>query len=226
MRRRETSFDVAAGTMEKPQPARFQVGDATVNLDYYFGEGGFLIIGDPKRNHPESQARFEEELRKRLEAAPNGDLSFTVTPLKIGHEAQLDRVGWLRSAYLVAFAALGYRYIFSRRLEIVRRQLRAPGDAIIDCFSVVLPQAKKDERRFIFVEKPAHLRSLLLQMGRRLVFLPWLDDGLYEALSEDQKKGGDFLAQIHGDFLPWPKEPRHLIDFDLFPGIKITPADS
>lgn len=223
MRRRETSFDFAAGTMEKPHPARVQVGETSVNVDYYFGPAGILVIGDPKRNHPETQARFQAEFESRFRSGSTGDLSYTVTPLKIRHEAQLDLVGWLRSAYLVAFATLGYRYIFQRRLEVVRRQLQTPEEPIIDCFSVVLPKAARDERHFIFVEKPAHLRGLLLQMGRRVIFLPWLDDGLYESVREEKKRGTDFHAKVSGHFLPWPKEPRHLIDFDQLPGITITP---
>lgn len=223
MQRRETAFDFVAGTMAEPQPARFKVGATTVNVDYYSGPAGILVLGDPRRNHPQTQARFEAELESRVQTGKTDDLSFTITPLKIGHKAQLARVGWLRSAYLVAFAALGYRYIFQSRLEAVRRQLRAPTEEIIETFSVVLPKAKRDERRFIFVQTPSHLRGLLLQTGRRVVFLPWLDDGLYEALAEDSRKRAEFHAHIHGDFLPWPTEPRHLIDFDLFPDIRITP---
>lgn len=224
MRRRETSFDFVAGTMDKPHPARFQVGATSVNVDYYYGPAGIMVIGDPKRNHPEIQARFQAEFEDRARSGHISDLSFTVTPLKIGHKAQLDLVGWLRSAYLLAFAALGYRYIFQRRLEVVRRQLQAPEETLIDCFSVVIPKAKRDERRFVFVEEPSHLRGLLLQMGRRVIFLPWLDDGLYEALRDDKERHASFQAQIHGAFLPWPKEPRHLIDLDLFPGITISPS--
>jgi hypothetical protein len=223
MRRRETSFDFAAGTMEKPHPARFQIGETSVNVDFYFGPAGIMVIGDPKRNHPAAQASFQAEFESRVGPGRTDDFSFTVTPLKIGHKAQLDLVGWLRSAYLVAFAALGYRYIFQSRLEVVRRQLRAPEETIIEDFSVVLPKAKRDERRFIFVEKPAHLRGLFLQMGRRVIFLPWLDDGLYESLREERKRDTRFQFDVGGYSLPWPREPRHLIDFDQIPGLKITP---
>jgi hypothetical protein len=224
MWRRETSFDFAGGTMDEPQPARFQIGETTANVDYYFGPAGILVMGDPKRNHPETQARFQAELEDRVGTGHASGLSFTVTPLKIGHKVQLDMVGWLRSAYLVAFAALGYRYIFQRRLEIVRRQLQSPEETVIECFGAILPKAKRDERRFIFVEKPSHLRGLMLQMGRRVVFLPWIDDGLYEAIRDEKKsRDGKFDEQVRGDFLPWPKEPMHLIDFDRLPGITMTP---
>lgn len=225
MRRRETSFDYAAGTMEKPLPARFQIGETSVNVDYYFGPAGIMVLGDPARNHPKTQAQFEAEFESRVRTGSTADLSFTVTPLKIDHKAQLDLVGWLRSAYLIAFAALGYRYIFQKRLELVRRQLKAPEESIIECFSVILPKAKREDRQFIFVEEPSHLRGLLLQMGRRVIFLPWLDDGLYEALNDDKKRDVRFQSQVHGVSLPWPKEPIHLLDFDQLPGIKVTPKE-
>jgi hypothetical protein len=218
MRRRETMLDVAAGTMEAPVSARFTVGDTTVNADYYFGPAGIMVIGDPKRNHPDAQARFGAELEEQR-LAKTQRLKFAVTPLRLNHEEQLDRVGWLRSAYLVAFAALGYRYIFQSRLEPVRRQLATPDETIIERFGALIPKAKRENRRFIFVEEPAHLRGLQLQMGRRLVFLPWLADGLYEAL---RREGPRFDATIHGTFFPWPKEPMHLIDFDQIPGLTVT----
>lgn len=219
MQRRERAFDFLAGTMDQPLPARFKVGGLCVNVDYYNGPGGVLVTGDPKRNAPEAQARFEAAFEHAARTGSTADLRFDVTPLKIGHHQRLSSVGWLRSAFLVAFAALGYRYIFQRRLDPVRRQLRSPEETVIGCFSVIVPRAKAEERQFFFVEEPSHLRGLLLQMGRALVFLPWLHDGLYETMRDTQTPDREFQAQIHGKTLPWPKEPLHLLDYDRLPGI-------
>jgi hypothetical protein len=41
------------------------------------------------------------------------------------------RVGWLRSAYLVAFAALGYRYILRSALRRVASQIASPDTDVI-----------------------------------------------------------------------------------------------
>ena len=40
-------------------------------------------------------------------------------------------VGWLRSGYLLAFAALGYSYFLNPQLERIRRQIAVPGDEIV-----------------------------------------------------------------------------------------------
>jgi len=221
MVRREALIDFVTGTMDKPASARFEVGNASVNVDYYNGPAGVLVIGDPKRNSPEAQDRVAKAFEGAHQSGRAQTLSFKVTPSRLGYDARLHVAGALRSAYLIAFAALGYTYIFQRRLERVRRQLRAPDDVVIDCFSVTLPKARPDARRFVFVQDPAHLASILIQMGRQLVFLPWLDDELYSALKQGRERGGEFDVKIHGDQLPWPQEPMHLIDFGRIPGIKI-----
>jgi hypothetical protein len=150
------------------------------------------------------------------------NLSFRLTPYKDTFKDQLARVGWLRAAYLVAFAEFGYLYVFQRRLESVRRQLAEPAANVIDLFSVVLPEATAQTRHFVIIEEPLDLRGLALQMGRSLVFLPWLSDGLYDRLSARSKNDRRFGETLKGGLVPWPAEPLHLMDFDRVKGIEVT----
>jgi len=125
-------------------------------------------------------------------------------------------IGWLRSAYLVAFACLGYRYIFDRTLDIVRSQLADPKAEILRYFSVTLPNADRMERRIIFIQHPIELHSIAVQMGRHLVFFPWLEDGkdLYERIELDASLHQQLNTQITGKVLDWPVSPTFALDFD------------
>lgn len=150
-------------------------------------------------------------------------LRFNVTS-RDRYDQELAQVGWLRSAYLVAFAFFGYAYIFQSRLENVRRQLIEPKSPILDTFSVYLPDASENARTFLNVAEPADLQGFAIQMGRHLVFLPWLNDALYVNLSERRRLDVSFRDNLSGQPLRWPTEPLHLVDLDRLSGISRVPA--
>jgi hypothetical protein len=62
--------------------------------------------------------------------------------VKIGFKAaipndRLTKIGYLRNAYLLAFARLGYGYILNQPLIDVARQVSSPADEILPTFGVV-----------------------------------------------------------------------------------------
>jgi len=226
MRRRETVTDFVLGTMTESRPARFQVHGASMAASYYNGPGGVFVKGVPKANRPSAPEEVRAEMHRPVPAA-HGPLTFHVTLTQDAYDHRLANLGWLRSAFLVAFSAFGYCYAFHRSLEPVRRQLAARDAPILDHFAVLLPKAPKDERRLLIVTAPEDLCSIAVQMGRHLVFLPapWEPDGLYEKLaarSEDaaRHRGHRFDANLDFKQVPWPQEPMHLLDLDLLPGYR------
>ncbi len=221
MRKRENLIEFARGEMTEFRPARFEIGQATVNVYYYHGGGGILVTGLPGNNASLSQSEFERELDDQCQAKPR-DLRFRITPYLDRYESQLEHVGWLRCAYLVSFAAFGYLYIYQRRLEPVRHQLDEPHRNVLECFSATIPDAVPDESKFLLVEEPSQLRGIAIQMGRHLVFLPWLMDDLYERIQEERNSKKHFQADMKGQLLLWPKHPMHLLDFNLATGVHIT----
>jgi hypothetical protein len=72
--------------------------------------GGILIYGLPENNSPENQQGLCDILS---EAPASGGLSLSVRFPQEKFSIGKTRVSWLRSAYLVAFTTLGYRYILT-----------------------------------------------------------------------------------------------------------------
>jgi len=107
----------------------------------------------------------------------------------------------------VAFAVLGYRYAFSSRLSVVRQQLAGTDATILRVTSATIPDADKRDRRFIMVEEPGWLKSLAIQIGRHLVFLPPFESaaetqgvanvpGQKHAHRHVERNGGGFLGAV------------------------------
>lgn len=121
-------------------------------------------------------------------------------------------IGLLKSAYIVAFAALGYRYILQPEVRNVRRQILAPHRLRIPTFSVTSPQEPTETRRLFAVDYPARLRSLIVQMGKHIVFLPHPagNPTLYEALWRERNEPAE--ESFRGHDIPWPSRPMHTLD--------------
>lgn len=166
-------------------------------------------------------------MHRRL-GAERGQLAFEVTLTHDGFDDRLARIGWLRAAYLVAFAAFGYSYAFHGSLKPVRRQLAGRDTRTLDHYAILLPDAPQGERRLMIVTAPEDLRSVAVQMGRHLIFLPapWRPDGLlYEKLaaaSEDaaRHRKHRFSERLSFEPVPWPHGPMHRLDLDQLPGYR------
>ena len=74
-----------------------------------------------KRNDP----KMREEL---LFLIAQGERFSMIVPPPKGFDSNLARVGWLTSAYLLAFYTFGYRYIFHKSLDAIREYILASFD--------------------------------------------------------------------------------------------------
>ena len=121
-------------------------------------------------------------------------------------------LGWLRAAYLVAFATFGYRYIFRRDVQVVREQVTDTGSDLLTVFSMTMAAAPRNERRILLVESPEHLRSVCVQLGRHLIFLPGLSPtpDLYQILEE--RAGRHEANTLSGKLVPWRRVPTLVLD--------------
>lgn len=81
------------------------------------------------------------------------------------------RASWLRSAYLVMFAVLGYRYVFQPSLARVRRRIADPETEHVPTFLCILPGDHPwSERRIIKMLEPEWQQCWAVQMGRSAPF--------------------------------------------------------
>jgi hypothetical protein len=157
---------------------------------------------------------------RRVTAGSSNDWSLNLDFYRDRHHPVAARVGWLREAFLVTFAVLGYRYILDAALSRVREQLAQPREELITSYQIESPEKSPDHKAFLMITEPEWLRSVAVQFGRRTIFLPRIGDpGLYDRLSDRRRiSGGDRLeeAKAHGRTVDaWPREPLFLMDSHL-----------
>ncbi len=88
----------------------------------------------------------------------NRTFDFQVQSAKICH----IKVSILRTAYLKAFAALGYEFILQRRFNIIRKQLLNPDELVLPSYGV-LGSISMDQAQGIYVvTHPKDFQSLLV----------------------------------------------------------------
>lgn len=128
------------------------------------------------------------------------------------------RLSWVRAAYLAAFAALGWRYMFLPHLDPLRAQLADPAVSLLPPLALFDPAAPRERRQVLVVQEPDELRSLAVVLGRHTVFLPGLEDpqpfdALSAALARHSAPTTPHLRlEFAGKQVPWPIEPRYALD--------------
>lgn len=212
----EAFLDFVAGNTSRPLRARIEVPDrpelSGAMVDVGRVDGAIKMVGLPKHSRPEAQRAWEEQLAHMADQGGWDGFHFRLAFTK-ANDPEVTSVGWLRSAYLVAFAAFGYPYILRRDLRPVRDQITHPKDAIIKPFSTTNGARDRSFRQIVLIQEPAELRSVVVQMGRHDVFLPLSrDNDIYEYLASDRLRGPRFDATVDGKIVPWPNGPQHMIE--------------
>jgi hypothetical protein len=107
-------------------------------------DGAVRVGGVPKRDRPEIPGQMMDTLDALAESKQT-DWSVQME-FQDRWQERRTRIGWLRSAYLVAFAALGYRYILRGALRRVASQIAAPDTDIIPLPVVWKPKGNPLQR--------------------------------------------------------------------------------
>lgn len=197
-------------------PASLKMGGVNVNISVMNSSGGWRVEVPPGINNPASHCEFRNKWGGMAADGGFDGSRFDVT-LKRGFKPRLAYIAWLRTAYLVAFAALGYRYISSPEVRPVCDQLDDPETERIEVFSAHVPASPRAEHRIMVIERPRELRSLAVHWGRHFVFLPWRGSGvdIYGNLARDAAKREKLDSKLSGHIVPWPKAPVFSLDFQL-----------
>jgi len=121
-------------------------------------------------------------------------------------------VGYLKTAYLAAFAKLGYVYILRGELDRVRQQIRSPQTRLLDSFRLSAQSGDKNQKALFLFQSP--IRCLGVIMGNEVVCLPqpFGGDGFYEKLHEIRSIGGKGTWRTNGNY-GWPKSFELVLDF-------------
>lgn len=209
----EDGLEFQEGALRRSKvPGKLIIEGLEINLDVAQSENGILFraLDSPQGNSPQSI----EQLSDYLESFSNTSGMTMRFQLSRRFVPRLARISWLCSAYLAAFALLGYSYIFSSYLSEVRRQLDNPQETVLRGFVKLHPSKNPHLRRVGLVVSPEDCTSLVLVMGRHAVFLPLPTSppNVYENL---QAIGNDPALLAVDTSFSWPHEPLHLLDRGL-----------
>jgi hypothetical protein len=217
LRRRETLLDFARGTMRQPTRVVVDVGGVPFRATLMATGENVEIRGDAERNHPAVPGAIMA-IFERIVADGGTGWSLGLR-FEQGYRLRQSLIGWLRAAYLGAFAALGYRYILHEALNCVREQIRTPNVTLIKSFSVSVPAASPQERLLAMLEEPPEIRSLIVRMGAHMVFLPEPDTNeldFYQRIEDGVARLAG-RAACTGKSIPWPTRPIFALDFPETP---------
>ena len=175
---------------------------------------GWLLQGVPRQNNPAMVDAHEAALRASHGRGEAPSFSFTLSERFSPNRAD---VSWVRSAYLAAFSALGWRYILRPALDPIRKQLRNPDTATLPALIGFNADSATSARRMMLVEVPEELSSVFVIIGRYSIFLPdpWGTsscDELAERLANLWDENGRLQQEYRGTFVPWPAKPMYLLD--------------
>jgi hypothetical protein len=182
--------------------AALQIGSETVNIALVRERNSPVrrleILGGS--NDLQEVARAYEYMQEHGRETTWTGGPFVATP-RAQYDEQLLRASELRAAFLVAFAAFGYRYAFNPRLALVRQQIRTPLTQVIDGWSVAINQTW-DGWHLVLLTEP--IPAVLVKLGRSDVLLPWLSSPLnfYDALATIYRPNGPL--RVSGEEVEWP----------------------
>lgn len=206
MRRRENVRDFAKAQVEEPLRARLTIPgvEKPINISVQ-GSEGYFIKDLPKNNHPAVHRQMVAVFEKLAEKGTWDGFQFRIT--LPGVDMRKARIGYLRSAYLIAFAALGYRFALSPSLDPVRKQLLDVDSKLLENFHWTLRDVKAEGRHLVIMEKP--VVSLCVQFDRTVIMLP--------GRSDDEEFYKDLQARFKGDLsvreIAWPRGLKLALDF-------------
>ena len=169
------------------------------------------IVAPPELNDSREADAHEEALRQALDEG-EATLRFHVR----GFDDRKAQVALLRSAYLVAYAALGCVYVLRSELDLVRRQIAQPDETIVERF-VVHRRHLHPGCALAYLRRPRSLESVVVKIDDHLVFLPGLTRGptIYERLAKRRlwpPRRHFFGKTFEVTPFDWPTRPEHLFD--------------
>jgi hypothetical protein len=201
-------------------PVTISRGGAPLRGTLEFEPGAVSMFGVPKANNPADVERAVESFDQLVEGI--GDDTFTLT-FKHAFEPRRARLGWLRAAYLIAFAQFGYRYILRPAFEPLRAQLMSPDEAVLDPPPVTIdPSAVGEHGGRLLMPSTDVLDIVIVDMGWVYAFLPGADGsaGFFDtviervlALSQSRRQEAGIVGlDLPGGTLEWPTSPQYVFD--------------
>ncbi|MCB1808692.1 MAG: HNH endonuclease [Candidatus Competibacteraceae bacterium] len=177
---------------------------SSVNASFKREGANATIKLEPRHNDPTKVERFKASLQA---TGPERQLEVWYPNRFNEHYAM---VGYLKIAYLYAFAKFGYRYILQDCMELVREQIQYPHVKLIWKWWLRRGESRDKDMLYLFDDP---LNCLAVGINEHLVILPALMEP-YDAVRRLTKdtEVGEFIGQFHTYSKPVPTRMELLCD--------------
>lgn len=188
-------------------PGILSVGGDALNALIALEEDGRPVIEvRPENNNPASLNRLDQHMKEL--GTIGGEIKVTA---RARYHRRRAQVGELRSAFLAAFAMLGYKYAFHPRLVHVRQQIMKPDEKIIEGWNMDVTTPGQPRRMIALLNDP---RAFVVQIGMRAVLLPAVQGGpedLYAHVMAKYRQNE--FVDFNGAPVGWPSSLEMRLDF-------------
>jgi HNH endonuclease len=188
---------------------KLDIGGNTLNAEMFQEPDAVNIRILPNQNNPVVETRFKDKMTE-----PGGEQMTINVTIWGGYRKREADVGYLKTAYLAAFAKFGYRWILTEEMEPIRQQVRNPCEPIVNNFRIGLseePKGKLDG--FYLMSTP--IIALFVRVGTYGVFLPWPGRSSAGQISDwidSQKQKGPTSRHTYQVISPLPRRLEFQLD--------------
>ena len=174
-------------------------------------ETSFDIMPISKANSPSTIERYREHLEGFASNNSSG-FKFELS-LSQKYDDRYFKLGHLKSAFLLIFAWLGYRYAFDPRLNTVRQQIQEPKKDILGTRFWVAGNDSVPSNKVMFLRNP--LPVFLISFDGFLVILPSLESAgdVYDTLPNFWEKGQRLNLDAKVFLNSWPNDLQMKLDY-------------
>jgi hypothetical protein len=169
-------------------------------------EDSFDIRPIEKANSPSIIDRYKKHLMNH-----SNDLQFKVS-ISHKYDSRLFKLSHLKSAFLIVFSWLGYRYAFDSRLDVVRQQIQEPESDILGTRFWIEGNESMPSNKIMSLSSP--LSIFLVSFNGFCIVLPSLESkgDIYGFLSSYWERGQRITLQAK-ILDSWPANLQMKLDF-------------
>jgi len=170
----------------------------------------FDVMPLPNANAPATMEKYKEHLRN-LTANNTNEFEFKLSMTQ-KYDDRLYKLSQFKSAFLLVFAWLGYRYAFDPCLEIVRQQIQKPETDILGTRFWIQGNENTPLNKVMFLRQP--LPVFLVSFDGFYIILPSLESptDIYNSLSNHWKKGQRITLEAKVLLGSWPNKLQMKLD--------------
>lgn len=201
--------DILVGDYEGTTWCTLQMGGEKINVALSRLAGGTEFRIPIEKNNPAAVERHSEYMKLLYTQGKWDGESFEVTK-EVKFDYRLMKLAFLKSAFLLVTAWLGFGYALRGQLGIVRDQLKNPEKELLDSFWFVPEkEAGLPAKCIFYVTDP--LPFFLVSFDDGAVILPSPDSPV--DLYENVLGFKNMTKRVTGKIYAWPEQATMFLDF-------------